>query len=216
MLSRHELEWTRVPAAMLIAVLITVLIAAAPARAELAYVNGIAIELRSLAVRGEPRVAAEQMAERWRRRHPESAVMLVEAGGGVVVGRQRGPIHEAALFKRGVSAQQSQVTVSVTHLGLGARALPSPPFALPRGARLLSVVETAVGLGTSVEFVVVIDRPVSLAYAAVQSAAAAADWTIQAAEPLRAVRRGEALVVVVQPLRRGVSLVMQHRRNIGS
>jgi hypothetical protein len=212
MLRRHRSSW----ASVLAVVVLAALAAAAPVRAELAYVNGIAIELRRLGVRGEPRSAALRLAERWRRREPESAVMLVEAGGGVVVGRQRGPIHETALFKRGVSPQHSQVTVAVTHLGLGTRTLPSPPFALPRGSRLLSVVEAAVGSGTSAEFVVVVEQTAGLAYAAVRSAAITANWTVQAAEPVRAVRSAESLVVVVQPMRRGVSLVIQHRRNAGS
>lgn len=182
--------------------------------AELVFVNGIAIELRSLTVRGEPRAVALQLAERWRRREPEASVTLMETDAGVVVGRQRGPIHETALFKRGSSSLQSQVTVSATHLGLGARALPSAPFELPRGARLLSVVETMSGGGTSAEFVIAVNRSVVLTSAATRSAVLAADWRVQASEPIRAVRGGESLVVVVQPLNRGASLVIQHRRSV--
>lgn len=194
--------------------LLSVLANPAVARAELVHVNGIAIELRSLTVRGEPRAAALQLAERWRHRQPEANVTLMETGAGVVVGRQRGPIHETALFKRGAASLQSQVTVSATHLGLGARALPRAPFELPRGSRLLSVVETISGGSTSAEFVIAVERSVVFTRAAARSAALAADWSVQASEPIRAARRGESLVVVVQPLNRGAALVIQHRRSV--
>ena len=185
-------------------------------RAELAYVNGVAMELRSLAVRGEPRAAALQMAGRWQRREPGSPVMLIEAGGGVVVGRQRGPIHETALFKPGASGAESRVTVAVTHLGLGARALPRPPFQLPRGSRLLSVVETATRRGTSAEYVLLLEQSAARARTALQTAAAADQWVLQSADPIRAERGSESLVVVVQELPHATSVVIQHRRERGS
>ena len=196
--------------------LLTALGSSAMARAELVYVNGVGIELRSLAVRGEPRAAALQMAERWRHRQPASTVTLVETRGSVVVGRQRGPIHETALFKRGSAPGQSQVIVSATHLGLRARALPAPPFALPRGSRELSVVESGGSGSTSAEIVIVTDRSMALTHIAVRSAAEASGWTLQSTDPLRAARRAESLMVVVQPLDRGASVVIQHRRNVGS
>ena len=196
--------------------LLSLLVSPAVLRAELVYVNGIAIELRSLTVRGEPRAAALQLAERWRRRQPAANVTLMEAGGGVVVGRQRGALHETALFKRGASLRQSEVTVSAVHLGVGVRALPRAPFELPRGSQLLSVVETVSGSGTSAEFVIAVGRSVALTHTAARSAVAAADWTVQASEPIRAVRKGESLVVVVQPLNRGSALVIQHRRSVGA
>lgn len=196
--------------------LLTALAGAASARAELVYVNGIGIELRSLAVRGDPRAAALQLAGRWRHRQQDSPVTLVETGDGLVVGRQRGAIHETALFKQGPMSGMSQVTVSATHVGLGARAVPAPPFVLPRGLRLLSVVESGVGGDVSAEFVLVADRTLPLMQVAVRSAAEAAGWTVQSAAPLRASRKAESLVVVMRPLPRGLSLVIQHRRNVGS
>lgn len=185
------------------------------AHAEQVRVNGVAVEVRRLTVAGEPQTAATRLRRRWQAASAGSHVTLAPAGGGVVVGRQRGLLHEAVLFRSGVSSVRSEATISVTHLALGLRPVPSLPFTMPWPARTVSVVESGSGDTASTEFVVLVDAAMRPTITGLASALRRDDWTLQSVEPWRATRGSESLLVVVRAWSRGTALVIQQRGGVG-
>ncbi len=184
------------------------------AHAELVRVNGVAVEVRRLTVAGEPQVAAVRLSRRWRAAGVGSHVTLTPVGDGVVVGRQRGALHEAVLFRGGASFARSEATISVTHLSLGVRPVPSLPVAMPLPVRTVSVVESGAGDTASIEFVVLVDAALRPTTTGLTSALRHDGWSLQSVEPWRATRGSESLLIVARGSSRGTSLVVQKRGGI--
>ncbi len=211
MLSRIASRWLRCAGLLCGAVVLLL----DSARAELVRVNGVAVEMRRLTVAGAPQVAAARLMHRWQAGGAGSPVTLASVGGGMVVGRQRGPLHEAVLFRAGTAASRSEATISVTHLALGVRPVPPLPFALPWSARTLSVVESGKGEGASTEFVVLLDVPSRQTATGLPSVLRRSHWSVQSTGPWRATRGAESLLIIARALPRGTALVIQYRRGFG-
>lgn len=103
-------------------------------------VNGIALNVRSKLVPLPPESLGDAILAAWRdagtaglRFHP--------AAGRTVLGRQSGPIHETVTLLDTPDPDRTAVVYATQDLSRGVAPLPSLPFVLPRGIRVVETIE---------------------------------------------------------------------------
>ena len=143
-------------------------------------VNGLPIATHELALRSDAAGAASRLAAQWRKAEPAVTVLLTRTGDGFVVGRQRGPLHQAVLIRPAPGrAKASTAVVSVMDLRDRARVAPLPPFAPPRQMRVLQVIESLQPGALATQLVAIDTRGLSDAALDLERRLMQAGWRIQ-------------------------------------
>lgn len=144
-------------------------------------VNGVALELRHGEVGvGRPALAAALVAQ-WRSAGDATPTALA-VGTRVVIGRQRGRLHETVML-RDTGHGRTHVLVAVTDLGVGVSRPPRPPLGLPIGQRVLQVVEHGGGRHAARTFTLRSDEEPPVASGRWRRALAAAGWSPRVTAP---------------------------------
>lgn len=147
-------------------------------------VNGVPLELRS----GEfavPRAALETaIAVRWQGAGggpPEAAISRsTMSDGQVVLGRQRGRLHETVTL-RPIGPARTRVLVAANDLGAAPVTPARPPVRLPAGQRLLQVVEHGDGRAAPRTFTFASEDGPQVALLQWRRALTAAGWSLRSA-----------------------------------
>lgn len=141
-------------------------------------VNGVTLALRSQLLEGEPDQLAARLAQRWG--EPLEAPTHADSQGGRVrhrLGRQRGSFHETLSLSAGPRAGTSIALIAVQDLRRAPAQPAPPPFALPQGLRIVSVVEFGAGAaGAPRSYALDSGEPPAAALATVVAAAGKAGW----------------------------------------
>ena len=179
-------------------------------------VNGVPLAIVERNVRGLPSQVARELLRRWNATPDVEWVWRGVVGEQLLLARQRGSLHESWLVSRHGRGAASRIVVSVRDLARAVQPVERPPLALPRGARLLSVVESDGDRARrGVEFLLWSpDRP-ETARVRWDAALRSAGWEAHAASPpaCRERRRAqERLVVCLAPSGPGTTAVLQWRR----
>jgi hypothetical protein len=115
--------------------------------ATMVRINGVRFDIVSLSVAGRRDAMAQELARAWRAEGPATPHVL-QFGETLVVGRQRGSLHETVSITPTAVPRRLEVRVAVQNLSV----LPGPvatlPFRMPSGLRVRNVVEHASGAVT--------------------------------------------------------------------
>jgi hypothetical protein len=107
-------------------------------------INGVRFDIVSLSIAGQRDAMALALARAWRAEGTARPHVL-QLGNSLVVGRQRGSLHETVSISPGAASRLLEVRVAVQDLSLLPGRMASLPFAAPSGLRLRNVVEHASG-----------------------------------------------------------------------
>jgi hypothetical protein len=178
-------------------------------------VNGVTLEWRAALVPAERSVLAARVASSWRVGEPGGAVQASAGAGGTetVIGRQRGARHEVIRLQEALPGH-TRVVVSAIDLSRPIRRTPAPPFPLPDGQVLLSVLESDEPHGTQT-FVVHSRSDLPQTEAQLRASLDRSGWVRQGRRDARvgqvywAVRAGRRLEAVVMRHGAASRLVVQ-------
>lgn len=149
-------------------------------------VNGVPLELRSRVVAIAQPALVAAVAARWQGvdGKPSDAAFSRStfADGKVVLGRQRGRLHETVTL-RSHGPGRTRVLVVVNDLGAPAMTPARPPVRLPAGQRLLQVVEHGSGRVAPRTFTIGSAADPRIALAQWRRALAAAGWSLRSVGP---------------------------------
>jgi hypothetical protein len=151
-------------------------------------VNGVPLEMRSGDFALAQSVLVAAVAARWQGadgKPPDPAVSRSTlADGEVVLGRQRGHLHETVTF-RPHGPGRTRVLVAVNDLGAAASTPARPPVRLPAGQRLLQVVEHGTGRVAPRTFTIASGSGPKIALSQWRRALTAAGWSLRSVGPAR-------------------------------
>lgn len=186
------------------------LAAAADSGSGVAVVNGVALVVRVLELRGHPQQLAARMVQQWRKDPAVDWVHLEALQQRTVIAQRRGALHVTASLTAGPRPHETRVVVSVLDLR---QPRPKPRWRIPvqaAGSSWVSVVESAPGVAEYLGFV-----PVPLPQARQRWVAALrrAGFTATVVSDHRIDAQAHGLVVgvVLQPAADGTSIVLQTR-----
>jgi hypothetical protein len=103
-------------------------------------VNGIALDVRSKLVPLPPESLANAILAAWRDAGT-AGLRFNPAAGRTVLGRQSGPVHETVTLLDTPDPDRTAVVHATQDLSQGVARLPSLPFVLPRGMRVVEAIE---------------------------------------------------------------------------
>lgn len=109
----------------------------APARVR---INGLSLDVRSTLIPMAAEPLAEAIIAAWR----DAGIIGLRfdpGAGRTVLGRQSGPVHETVTLLRTSNPNKTAVVHATQDVRQGTTALPSPPFALPRGLQVIETIE---------------------------------------------------------------------------
>jgi hypothetical protein len=186
-------------------------------------VDGVPLSIRS----GDFSVARPRIAEgllaRWE--GSGAAAPIITAGDGrTVIGRQRGPLHEAVTLTD-VGPARTRIVVTVRDLRIRASAPARPPAGLPNGMRTLRVVEHLGRADGARTFSFDLDKPPSQALERWRRSMAITGWQVRVMDSvgrdpqlgvLWATRGRERLEAVFGPGASGTRIVMQVSRDVAT
>lgn len=103
-------------------------------------VNGLTMQLRTALVDSPVESLADAILAAWR--DAGSAGLRFDPDGGrTVLGRQRGPIHETVTLIPAADPRSTSVLHAANDSRQTPASVPTPPFALPRGLKIVQTVE---------------------------------------------------------------------------
>ena len=110
-------------------------------------INGVRFDIVSLSIAGRPDAMALELARAWRAEGPGTPHVL-QFGETLVVGRQRGSLHETVSISPTSVPRRLEVRVAVQNLSVVPGPVATLPFRAPSGLRVRNVVEHASGAVT--------------------------------------------------------------------
>jgi hypothetical protein len=185
------------------------------------FMNGVLMEVRVLRLAAEPAALAAALEPDWAAlralsQPPATQAAAASSASRILLGRQRGSLHETVTLSAAGARGQTLAILSVLDLSRPVSEAPAPPFALPPGTRVVSRTEWIAGEGGRGrgERTFVVHRTASPTadLQRLERAARSAGWTFTdspaaARSPLRIARRGSAELTLVATPREGGSAI---------
>lgn len=156
-------------------------------------VNGVPLEMRIAELPVAPGRLATALTTKWRTTgdalSPVEVTRNTIGGGRIVIGRQRGRLHETVTLSE-IARGRTRVLVAVNDLGARTVANLRLPAALPAGQRVLQVIEHGAGPHSTRTLILASDKLPEVALTQWRRALTSAGWSARTVPPAAGGVRG--------------------------